>query len=205
MPDRRQFLAAGAALALAACTDRPTSIPMGATLPAGSVTNPTGSVNGNSLTGLQDAYTGHFGGILCPVGAAMAQWNHAVLLSNAADACGTGNPFMGGELTVRVVLVGYNELPDCAPVYPPAADLPLTFTVPAVNLDTSDGVHRLVRVYFNKAKANGSGGSDIEATSGTVTFTRADNVQFEGSVDLTFPSGGSFSGSFVAPWCGTAP
>lgn len=170
----------------------------------GSVTNPTGSVNGNSLTGLQDAYTGHWGGIVCPVGAAMAQWQHAVLLSDAADACTSGTPFLPGELTIRFVLVGYIELPDCAPVYPPSGDLPITFTVPA-NQDTTDGVHRLVRVYFNKAKNNGQGGTDVEATGGTVTFTAMNNSQFEGSYDLTFSSSGSAAGSFVAPWCGTAP
>lgn len=171
----------------------------------GSVTNPTGSVNGNSLTGLQGAYTGHWAGIICPAGAAMAQHQYAVLLSSVADPCGTGTPFQPGELTIRAVITGYIELPDCAEVYPPAADLPITLTVPIVNHDTSDGVHRVARAYFNKAKSNGQGGNDVEATGGTVTLTRMDATQYEGSFDLTFPSGGSFSASFVAPWCGTAP
>ena len=172
----------------------------------GSVTSPTGSVSGNSLTGLQDAYAGHFGGIVCPAGGAMAQWNHAVLLSDCAGACASGNPYVANELTVRLVLFGYKELPDCASVYPPAADLPRTFVVPNVLQDTSDGVHRSVLgAYFMKAKASGAVGNDVAAVSGTVTLTRADNVQYEGSATLVFPSGGSLSGGFVAPWCGTAP
>jgi len=172
----------------------------------GSVTNPTGSVSGNSLTGLQGAYSGHWGGITCPAGAAMAQWQMAVLLSSADDPCGTGSPFLANELHVRLVLTGYKELPDCAAVYPPATDLPITLTVPIVNHDTSEGVHLVARAYFNKAKSNGSGGNDVEATGGTWTFTRMDNSQYEGSVSLTFPNEGSFSCSgYVAPWCGTPP
>jgi len=199
MPDRRQFLAATAAAALVPLAPKEDAAPMG------SVTNPTGSVNGNSLTGLQDAYAGNFGGLLCPAGGVQAQWNHVVLLSSAADACGTGNPYVGGEVTVRLVPLGWIGLPDCAPVYPPPGDLPLTFTVPDVQLVTSDGVTRIVRAYFMKAKANGGLGNDVAATGGTVTFTRMDATAYEGSATLTFPSGGSFSGSFVAPWCGQAP
>lgn len=180
-----------------------------APLMAGSVTNPTGTVSGNSLTGLQDAYTGNFGGLTCPAGATMAQWQMLTLLSNAADACTSGTPFQAGELTVRVVLLGTNALPDCAPVYPPAADLPLVFDIavpaPALNPGTSDGAERYARVFFNKAKNNGQAGNDVEATSGTVTITRADSTQYEGSFNVSFPAGGSFSGAFTAPWCGTPP
>jgi hypothetical protein len=173
---------------------------------SGSVTNSTGSVSGNSLTGLQDAYTGHWSGLVCPEGAAMAQWQMVVLASNATDACGSGNPFLPGELTVRVTLVGYKELPDCAPVYPPTGDLPVTLTVPAVNHDTSQGVHLVARAYFNKAKSNGQGGNDVEATGGTVTLARMDNQQYEGSFSLTFPQGGTAAcEAFTAPWCGTPP
>jgi hypothetical protein len=109
---------------------------------------------------------------------------------------------------VRLVLWGYKDLgplPNCLSVYPPAADLPLTFQVPDVQLNTSDGVHRYVRAYFMKARNNGNPGSDVAATGGSVTLTRADSVQYEGSASLTFPSGGSFAGGFVAPWCGAAP
>lgn len=172
----------------------------------GAVTNPTGAVSGTSLSGLQDAYTGSWSGITCPVGAAMAQWQHIVLLSSQAGACASGNPWSANEVTVRVVLVGYKGLPDCAPVYPPTTDLPLTLTVPNTPSTTSDGVSRLVRVYFMKARSNGNAGNDVEATGGTVTFTRMDNAQFEGSYSLTFPQGASAAvDSFVAPWCGTAP
>jgi hypothetical protein len=170
-----------------------------------SVTSPTGTVSGNSLTGLQDAYAGNWGGLLCPAGGVQAQWNHVVLLSDCAGACTVGSPYVGNELTIRLVLLGWIGLPDCAPVYPPAADVPATFTVPDVQLTSSDGVTRTVRAYFMKAKAGGGVGNDVAATGGTVTFTRMDATQYEGSASLAFPSGGSFAGSFVAPWCGVAP
>jgi hypothetical protein len=163
---------------------------------SGTVTNSTGSVNGNSLTGLQGAYTGNFGGVV-----GVSAWQHVCLLSDNADPCGTGNPYVGNELTVRLVL----WTPDVAPVYPPSGDLPLTFTVPDVQLITSDGFHRAVRAYFMKAKANGSAGGDVAATGGTVTFTAMDSTTYDGDYDLTFPNGGSAAGSFTAPWCGTAP
>lgn len=203
MPSRRTFLAAtAAALPLSALATRGA-----AAVPAGSVTNPTGSVAGNSVGGLRSAYTGEFGGIVCPAGTAMAQWNHLVLCSNAADACASGSPFLAGELTVRAVLFSYIELPDCASPYPPAGDLPLVMSVASGGgpYDTSDGVHRYISGYFNKAKASGQAGNDVAATGGSFTFTRMDNVQFEGSYSLTFPSGGTAAGSFVAPWCGAAP
>jgi hypothetical protein len=175
----------------------------------GSVTNPTGSVSGTSLAGLVDAYAGNASGLYCQVDQAQPQFQHVVLLSDAADACGTGNPYVPGEVTVRLVLWGYKDLgalPNCLSVYPPAADLPLTFTVPDVQLDTSDGVHRYVRAYFMKARSNGGPGNDVAAIGGSVTLTRADSVQYESNASLTFPSSGSFSCSaFVAPWCGTAP
>jgi len=101
MPDRRQFLAATAAAALVPLAPKEDAAPMG------SVTNPTGSVNGNSLTGLQDAYAGNFGGLLCPAGGVQAQWNHVVLLSDCANACTTGSPYVGNELTVRLVPLGW--------------------------------------------------------------------------------------------------
>jgi len=68
----------------------------------GSVANPTGSVNGNSLTGLTDAYAGNFGGLLCPAGGVQAQWNHVVLLSSQAGlACPTAPPCTRRLLTCR--------------------------------------------------------------------------------------------------------
>jgi hypothetical protein len=206
--ERRTLLnVAGVAALATACgtPDHPVSATGAATLTAGTVTNPTGTVNGNNLATLTDAYTGHFGGIVCPAGGAQAQWNMAVLLSSQAGACTVGNPYSANELTLRIVLFGYADLPDCASPYPPAADLPLTFTVPNVLQTTSDGTHRSVlQAYVMKAKSNGGLGSDIPASSGTATFTRMDNVQFEGSYDLYYGTA-HVTGGFVAPWCGTAP
>jgi TAT (twin-arginine translocation) pathway signal sequence len=213
MPDRRQFLTltglAAAAVGLAGCgtPDHPTATPpLGAAAAmAGSVTNPTGTVGGHNLSTLQDAYTGHFAGLKCPAGAAQAQWNMAVLLSSQAGACTVGNPYSSNELTLRIVLFGYADLPDCASPYPPVGDLPLTFTVPNVLQTTSEGTHRSVlQAYVMKAKSNGGLGGDTAASSGTVTFTRMDSTQFEGSYDLRYGTS-AVTGAFVAPWCGTAP
>lgn len=172
----------------------------------GSVTNPTGSVKGNSLTGLLDAYTGNFGGSALTI---PPQWQHVVLLSGTTGACareGSGGGYAADELTVRISLFGWwdtnGQLP---PVQPAAADLPLTLTVNANPLAiTSDGVTRKVQPYFMKARSNGGTGSDVAATAGTVTFPRMDAVQYEGSYDLSFGAD-HITGSFVAPWCGSAP
>lgn len=169
------------------------------------VTNPTGNVKGSDLSTLRDAYTGHFNGLKCPLGATMAQWQLAIMLSDAQDACGSGTPYVADEVTIRLVLTGYNELPDCAPIYPPSG-LPLTLQVNnATPVDTVDGTHLLCRAYFMKARSNGGLGSDVAAVGGTVTLTRMDVTAFEGSYDLTFPQGDVAAGSFAAPWCGMAP
>lgn len=179
-----------------------------------SVTNPTGSWSGGSLTGLLDAYTGNWSGFEDPFGPlpTQAQWQHLVVLSNQTGACGregTTNQWGSNEITLRFLFVGTIAVGSGSPAghadtYPPSADLPLTFAGDGTWLTTSDGVTRHAAAYAMKAKSNGSAGSDKLATSGTVTFTRMDNVQYEGSYSLNFGSG-TCTGSFVAPWCGTAP
>lgn len=172
---------------------------------SGSVTSPTGSVKGVSVAGLLDAYAGNFGGSALTI---PPQWQHVALLSNQAGACsreGSGGSYGGSEVTVRLTMLGYRDAPAgvLPPVYPPAADLPLTFTANAW-LVTSDGVSRVVNPYFMQATRNGGAGTAVQASAGTVTYTRMDNVQYEGSYDLYWGSDHA-TGSFVAPWCGTAP
>jgi len=170
------------------------------------VTNPTGTVAGKNLTGLTDALTYAFGGLTEPVGTTPAQWQHLVLLTNLGGACtrlGGGGSFGNNEITLRFGMFGYNEVPDPAPVYPPAADLPITFTA-NVNLDTSDGVHRTCKPWVMQATSRGKAGTDTAATGGTVTFTRADAGGYEGSYDLIFGADHA-TGAFTAPWCGTPP
>lgn len=166
----------------------------------GSVTSPTGSVSGNSLTGLCDAYTGNYGGSALTL---PPQWQHAVLLSATTGACareGSGGAYAGGELTLRFTMIGYwNTAGQLPPVQPPTADLPLVFTANSW-LVTSEGVSRVCKPYFMKAGNNGGAGRDVAATSGTVTFTRMDTTNYEGSYDLYFSSD-HVTGSFVAPWC----
>jgi hypothetical protein len=166
----------------------------------GSVANPTGSVKGVSTTGLVDAYTGNYGGSAATI---PPQWQHVVLLSNVTGACareGQGHGYAVNELTVRLTLIGYwNTNGQLPPVQPPAADLPLTLTA-GQWLTTSDGVQRVCNPYFMKARSNGGAGSDVAATGGTVTFTRMDATQYEGSYDLAFGTD-HITGSFIAPWC----
>jgi hypothetical protein len=173
----------------------------------GSVSNPTGSVKGISLTGLCDAYTGNYGGSALTT---PPQWQHAVLLSGTTGACsreGSGGSYAANELTVRFTMIGYRNSPAgvLPPVQPPSGDLPLTFQGDGTWLVTTDGVSRQLKAYFMKAKSNGAASGDTAATSGTVTFTTMDAAgsgtsNYEGSYDLYF-STDHITGSFVAPWC----
>jgi uncharacterized protein YceK len=86
------------------------SVASGSTAEAagGTVANPTGSIKGQTLTGLVDAYTGNWGGLngtssatTTQVGTAKAQWQHAVLLSDHTGACGregSGGGYAGNEV-----------------------------------------------------------------------------------------------------------
>jgi hypothetical protein len=213
MPDRRQFLTfagtAGLAVALAGCgiPDHPVSATGAAALTAGSVTNPTGSVGGNNLSTLVDAYTGNFGGITEPLGTTQAQWNYLSLLSATPDPCarkGAGGLYAPNELLLLFVLVGYADLPNPAPWQPPAEALPLTFTG-AAWLETSDQVYRQCLPQVMRATKGGKPGNAVVATGGTVTFTRYDATSQDGTYDLSFPDGGTAAGSFTAPWCGPPP
>lgn len=176
---------------------------------SGSVTNPTGSVKGVSLTGLADAYTGNWGGLngtysgtTSPVGVTLAQAQHLVLLSATTGACareGSGGSFAANEVTLRFVMLAYADLPDSMTTIPAAADVPLTFPTGAW-VTTSDGVHRRATGTFMKAKSNGAAGTDSVATSGSVTFTTMDATEYAGSYDLYFGTD-HVTGSFSAPWC----
>lgn len=215
MPSRRQFLTAagltGAAVVCAACgsTDHPLPATGALTVTAGSVTNPTGSVGGKSLTGLTDATT-RVQGSTEPINGTMAQWQLWSTLSDKAGVCGRVvnglQTYLPGELTLRVVVTGYKET-GSAPWMPPAADLPLTLPAvdpPAGYTVGSDGVKRMLRVYFTQAGKNGQPGRDTLATGGTVTFTAVSDTDpgkgQSADYDLTF-GGDHATGSFVAPWC----
>lgn len=172
----------------------------------GSVTSPTGTVKRKDLTHLVDAGTYDYSGWTEPQGTSMAQNQYLSLCSDHADVCGrlgSGGSFAASEITLRFVIVNYALLPGSAPVYPPAADLPLTFTANTTQ-QTSDGVLRTCRPYVNQASSQGNAGTDVAATGGTVTFTRMDAGGMEASWDLWF-DGDHTTGSFAAPWCGTPP
>lgn len=176
---------------------------------SGSVTSPTGSVKGHSLTGLVDAYTGNWSGLngtydgtTTPLSGAQAQAQHVVLLSDQVGACsreGSGGSYGGSELTVRLTMIVYADLPNSMTTIPPSADVPLTFTANTW-LTTSDGVHRVVNPYFMQASRNGGAGTPTQASGGTVTFTQADSTAYAGSYDLYWGTD-HITGSFSAPWC----
>jgi hypothetical protein len=169
----------------------------------GSVTNPTGSVSGISLTGLVDAASYAFSGSTSPQGSAPAQWQFVTMSSDHSNVCLDANgTFQDSEITLRFVFSGFANLPSNAPVYPPSADLPLT--IPAISsVTTSDGVNRYCKPYFMKAR-NGKAGNDKGATSGTVTVTQWDSNGITLSWDLHF-NGDSTTGGLTAQWCGTPP
>ena len=174
----------------------------------GSVTNPTGSVKGVGLTGLVDAYAGNWGGLngtydgtTTPSGPILAQAQHLVLLSNSAGACareGSGASFAANEITLRLVMLVYADLPDSITTIPPS---PVTFQTGVWDVaPATAGTHRRATATFMKAKANGAAGTDTIATSGSVAFAVMDDTAYEASYDLWFGAD-HVTGSFVAPWC----
>jgi hypothetical protein len=192
-------------VAVSGCSN--SSQPLSATAEAssaGSVTNPTGSVSGKSLTGLQDAET-IVAGSTEPIGATTAQWQMGSVLTDRTGICSRlingMQTYQTNEITLQIVVTGWTET-GSAPYTPPAADLPLTLTAEsATEAVSSDGVKRLLRSHVMRATKNGRAGKNIEATGGTVTLT---DVQADGSTsgsyDLDFGSDHA-TGSFVAPKC----
>jgi hypothetical protein len=180
----------------------------------GTVANPTGSIKGQTLTGLVDAYTGNWGGLngsnsatTTQVGTARAQWQHAVLLSDHTGACGregSGGGYAGNEVTVRLTMIGFADLTS-----PPATpgsigtipSTPLTFTANVWQppLGTA-GEHRVITPYYMKTRSSGRATRDTPATGGTIAFTRMDAAAYAGSYDLYFGTD-HITGSFVAAWC----
>jgi len=180
----------------------------------GTVADPAGSIRGQTLTGLVDAYTGNWGGLngtssttTTQLGTAKAQWQHAVLLSDHAGACGregSGGRYAGNEVTVRLTMIGFADLTS-----PPATpgsittipSTPLTFTANVWQPPLSTpGEHRVINPYYMRTRSNGRPTGDTAATGGTITFTQMDATSYAGSYDLYFGTD-HITGSFVAPWC----
>lgn len=174
---------------------------------AGTVTNPTGSAGGHDLSHLVDCYSQFQGFVDPPAPGAQAQWQLWSQLSDHATTCDRfrTNKYYQGENTLRIVLDGWADAPNSAPVTPPVADMPLTLAVGAAGrVQTSDGVYRQVDVYENTTKNNCSPGTDILPTSGSVTFTAisqgTSTSTVEASYNLMFGTS-QVTGSFVAPFC----
>jgi hypothetical protein len=157
----------------------------------------TGTVKRIPLAGLTDAASYGYS-----AGGPPYQWQFLSLASDHADVCAdAGGTFRDSEITLRLDMVGYAPSGP-APAYPPAGDLPLAMTA-GVTLTTSDGVQRTCIPYVMQAK-NGMQGTDIAATSGTVTVTQQDSGGVAASWDLYFGTDHA-TGSMTAPWCGTPP
>lgn len=159
----------------------------------------TGTVKRIPLSGLTDAASYGYSGTSGPP----AQWQFISLASDHANVCqDAGGGFRDSEITFRLLLLGYADGTNPAPVYPPSSGLPLTMTASQA-VTTSDGVHRTCKPYVMQAK-NGNAGTDNAATSGTVTITGWDASGVTASWDLYFGTDHA-TGSLTAPWCGTPP
>lgn len=157
----------------------------------------TGTVKRIPLSGLADAASYGYS-----AGGPPYQWQFMSVASDHAGVCAdAGGTWRDSEITLRLDMIGYAPSGP-APVYPPAADLPLAMTANQA-LTTSDGVQRTCVPYVMQAK-NGNQGTDQGATSGTVTVTQWDSAGVAASWDLYFGSDHA-TGSLSAPWCGAPP
>jgi hypothetical protein len=176
----------------------------------GTVSNPTGTVKRIPLAGLIDAGTYAFSGYVSPPSPTVpAQWQFATMVSDHPDVCGrqpANGTYQSSEIILELAFVGWADLPNNAPVYPPLASLPLVFQANGAQLapPTPDGVHRSCTASVMQATKQGNAGNSNTATSGTVTITRMDAGGVEGSWDFSV-NGDHASGSFATPWCGTPP
>jgi hypothetical protein len=187
MPDRRQFLAAAAAVPLSAVQGA-VVLPCAAPTP-GAVTAQSGF-----LTSLVDAAgLGKQGAVF--------QWQYGVVCSDKAGACAhyRANQIVENEQWLIVTLIGSRDPQDFQPC--PYPTTPVTLTVGQA---TNDGAGNLYTTSAAYKPHNGScRGTQQDATAGTVTYTLVSDVAVEASYDLTFPAG-TVQGTFVAPVCDMA-
>jgi hypothetical protein len=155
----------------------------------GSVTDPTGAINGTALADLTDAYAQKQG--------VSFQWQYWVGLSTKPGVCAhyRANQTVEQERWLLITLIGSRDPMDYGTC--PYPVVPVTLTVGQA---THDGGN-LYTVNVNYASHNGRcAQSSEDATDGTVTFTTVSDTLLEGSYALDFGAD-HVEGTFSAPYC----
>jgi hypothetical protein len=164
----------------------------------GTVTSPTGSVNGTATTDLTDAFAQHDPDQI------EWQWQYWVGLSNftGAGARYRLNQVKAGERQLLLILVGGHagDPTDARPVAHPTGTFPVGQTTyvegsAGVTPNTCYTASVNFLAYDSRCRQTATG---TAGWSGTITYTRADEQALEGSYDLTRGSD-HVTGSFVAP------
>lgn len=154
---------------------------------AGSVTNETGSIKRASLTDLVDAYSGVSG----------VDWQHQLFsnLSSKPEACSRyrNNEVVANEKWLILVQTAYRE------DMQPAPFATGTYHVGVGTTDETGTLRTANATYAPKGRSCGSGG-EVDASSGSITYTTVTDTLVEGTYDLWFGSD-RVTGTFSAPHC----
>jgi hypothetical protein len=202
MPDRRLFLRLAVTAGAAVCagcgtTKHPTSTAGAAALSCvdptpGTVTNPTGSVNGTSAADLIDAYSDLQGLTI--------NWQLPAVLSNKAGAGKRYrlNQVAKGEKRLIVTLVGGDMIDGVGyPDIPPDPGY-RQFDIGVQQNEPDGDMYEMVASWATNSTTNCKQ-TQKDATGGWVRYAVISDSEVRADYDLTFGSGGTVAGSFVAP------
>ncbi len=195
MPDRRSFLAAGAALPMSAALMRGAAAMTCPTVIAGSVTGQSGTLGGWA-SAFADACGDRQGVDATPP--FNSQWQYPLILSDKTGVGGhyQSNQVVKGERRLLLALVAARL--DSSPCPFPAAD-----SGHAAGVLWNDGAGNNYRwvVTYSTFSSNNCNQSDKTGNGGTVTIASVDASSVSGSyAALTFQGlSGSLTGTFVAP------
>jgi hypothetical protein len=188
MPDRRQFLAATAALPLSAIAIQGAAAVTCPVVLPGTVTGQSGSVNGWTA-----AYVDAFGDRQ----GADFNWQYPVVCSDKAPAGDhyQANQAVKGEHYLLLALVaGRTDFQACP--FPAAPD---SGHAPAATWDDGAGNSYQWQVTFVARSTKNCNQSQSTATAGAVILTSISALEVAGSYDVSFGTSGSLQGTFVAP------
>jgi hypothetical protein len=153
----------------------------------GSVTGETGSIKGQSLTDLIDAYTSESG----------VSYQHQMFstLSNKNQACShyRNNQVVANEKWLILIQTAARSDGQYAP-YSTG-----TYTIDVGDTDSTGTLRTADATYAPKGRTCSTGGEQT-ASSGTITYTTVTSTLVEGSYDLWFNSD-HVTGTFSAPVC----
>lgn len=153
---------------------------------AGSVTGETGSIKRVPVNDLVDAYTGVSG----------VNWQHQLFsnLSSEPQACShfRNNQVVANEKWLILVQVAYRA---------DMQDAPFATGTYQIGVGTTDetGTLRTADATFSP-KGKSCGGTELSASSGSITYTTVTDTLVEGTYDLWFGTD-RVTGSFSAPHC----